>query len=98
MKETEAEGRTSRTPSESSDKDSRDGRYRECQKFAQVRPGTCTQLAVSVCLLLFAYEVVILYAFVVCILLFHKVQWVLKKNFFFFLNLCVLIEGSMLSS
>ena len=77
MKETEAEGRTSRTPSESSDKDSRDGRYRESQKFAQVRPGTCTQPAISVCLLLFAYEVVMLYAFVGCILQFHKVQFFL---------------------
>ena len=37
VKEPEGEGRTSRTPSESSDKDSRDGRYRDTQKFAQVR-------------------------------------------------------------
>lgn len=48
--------------------------------------------ACYLCLLLFAYEVVMLYAFVGCILLFHKAQ------FFVFFNLRVLIEGSMLSS
>ncbi|XP_025111993.1 protein PRRC2A-like isoform X2 [Pomacea canaliculata] len=35
IKEPEPEGRSSRTPSESSDKDSWDGRYRESQKYAQ---------------------------------------------------------------